>query len=92
MIFTGCKVQMNDFLKMKPGLTRGVKTVLNFADFTPEELCDTTKCNVLQQSIRVPLGIEKEFVSCFRKVPNSIIAQFNPEFCSELFEAILTEQ
>ena len=92
MIFAGYKEQMNDFLKMNPGLTRREKTVLNFADFTPEELCDITKCKILQQSIRVLLGIEKEFISCFRKIPNSVIAQFNAELCNELFEAILTEQ
>ena len=92
MIFAGYKEQLNDFLKMNPGLTRRVKTVLNFADFTPEELCDITKCKILQQSIRVLLGIEKEFISCFRKIPNSVIAQFNTELCNELFEAILTEQ
>ena len=69
-----------------------MKIVLNFADFTPEELCDITKCKILQQSIRVPLRIEKEFISCFREIPNSVIAQFNAELCNELFEAILTEQ
>ena len=86
MIFAGYKEQLNDFLKMNPGLTRRVKTVLNFADFTPEELCDITKCKILQQSIRVLLGIEKEFISCFRKIPNSVIAQFNADLCNELFE------
>ena len=92
MIFAGYKEQINDFLKMNPGLTRRVKTVLNFADFTPEELFDITKCKILQQSIRVALSIEKEFFSCFRKSPNSVIAQFNAELCNELIEAILTEQ
>ena len=77
---------------MTPGLTRRVKIVLNFADFTLEELCDITKCKILQQSTGVPLGIEKEFISCFRKIPNSVIAQFNAELYNELFEAILTEQ
>ena len=38
------------------------------------------------------LGIEKEFISCFRKIPNSLIAQFNAELCNKLFEAILTEK
>ena len=68
---------------MTPGLTRRVKIVLNFADFTPEELCDITKCKILQQSTGVPLGIEKEFISCFRKIPNSVIAQFNAELCKK---------
>ena len=40
----------------------------------------------------MPLGIEKEFVSCFRKILNSVIAQCNAELCNELFEAILTKQ
>ena len=92
MILAKYKEQMNDFLKMNPGLTRRVKTVLNFADFTPEDLCDITKCKILQQSIRVPLAIEKEFISCFRKIPNSVIEQFNAEICNELFEAIPAEQ
>ena len=69
-----------------------MKTVLNFADFTSDTFCDIIKCKILKQSIRVPLGIEKEFISCFRKIPNSVIAQFNAELCNELFEAILTEQ
>ena len=43
MVFAGCKEQMNDFLKMNPGLARRVKTVLNFADFTPEEHFVTSK-------------------------------------------------
>ena len=51
MIFAVYKEQVNDFMKMNPCLTRRVKTVLNFADFTPEELCDITKCKILQQSI-----------------------------------------
>ena len=38
------------------------------------------------------LGIEKEFISCFRKILNSVIAQFNAELCNKLFEAILTKQ
>ena len=38
------------------------------------------------------LGIEKEYISCFQKIPNSVIAQFSVELCNELFEAILTEQ
>ena len=59
IISAGYKEQMNDFLKMNPGLMRRVKTVLDFADFTSEELCDITKCKFLQQPIRVPLGIEK---------------------------------
>ena len=59
IIFAGYKEQMNDFLKMNPGLTRRAKTVSNFADFTPEELCDIKKCKILQHSIRVPFGIEK---------------------------------
>ena len=87
MIFAGYKEQMNDFLKMNPGLTRREKTVLDFVDFTPEELCDTTKCKILQQSIRVLFGIEKEFISCFRKIPNSVISQFNADLCNELFES-----
>ena len=77
---------------MNPGLTRRMKTVLNFADITPEGICDITKSKILQQSIRVPLGIEIEFISCFPKIPNSVIAQFNAELCNELFGAILTEQ
>ena len=77
---------------MTPGLTRRVKIVLNFADFTPEELCDITKCKILQQSSRVPLRIEKEFIPCFRKILTSVIAQFNAELCNELLEAILREQ
>ena len=59
MIFARYKEQMNDFLKMNPGLTRRVKTVLNFENVTPEELFDITKCKILQQFIRVPLGIAK---------------------------------
>ena len=92
MIFAGYKEQMNDFLKIDPCLKRRVETVLNFADFTPEELHDITECKILQQSIRVPLGIEKEFISCFWKIPNSVIAQFSAELCNKLLEAILTEQ
>ena len=69
-----------------------MKTVLNFADFTSDTFCDIIKCKILKQSIRVPLGIEKEFISCFWKIPNSVIAQFNAELCNELFGAILTEQ
>ena len=92
MISAGYKEQMNDFLKIDPCLKRRVKTVLNFADFTPEELHDITECKILQQSIRVPLGIEKEFISCFWKIPNSVIAQFSAELCNKLLEAILTEQ
>ena len=73
---------------MNPGLTRRMKT----ADITPKGLCDITKCKILQQFIRVPLGNKKKFISCFPKIPNSVIAQFNAELCNELFEAILTEQ
>ena len=40
----------------------------------------------------MPLGTEKEFMSCFRKIFNSVIAQCNAELCNELFEAILTKQ
>ena len=63
-----------------------------FCRFYSRDLCDITKCKILQQSIRVPFAIEKEFISCFRKIPNSVIAQFNAELYNELFEAILTEQ
>ena len=40
----------------------------------------------------MPQGIEKEFISCFRKISISVIAQTNAELCNELFGAILTEQ
>ena len=40
----------------------------------------------------MPLGIEKEFISCFLKIPNIVIAQFNAGLCNELTEAILTEK
>ena len=40
----------------------------------------------------MPLGIVKEFISCFRKILNSVIAQFSAELYNELFEPILTEQ
>ena len=43
MIFARYKEQMNDFLKMNSGLTRRVKIVLNFSDYTPEDLCDITE-------------------------------------------------
>ena len=92
MTFAGYKEQINDFLKMNPGLTRRVKTVLNFADFTPEELFDITKCKILQQSIRVALDTEKKFFSCFRKIPNSVVAQFNAELCNELIETSDTDR
>ena len=59
MIFAGYKEHMDGFLKMNPGLMRRVKTVLNFADFFSEECCDIIKCKILQQTIRMPLGIEK---------------------------------
>ena len=59
MIFARYKEQMNDFSKMNPGLTRRVKTVLNFGNVTPEGLCDITKRKILQQFIRVLLGIAK---------------------------------
>ena len=86
MIFAGYKEQMSAFLKINLCLTRRVKTVLNFANFPPEKLRDITKCKILQQSIRLPIGIEKEFISYFRKIPNSVIAGFNAEL------AIMTEQ
>ena len=31
-------------------------------------------------------------MSCFRKIPNSVIEQFNVELCNELFEVILKKQ
>ena len=34
------------------------------------------------------LGIEKEFISCFRKIPNSVIEQFSAELCNELFDYV----
>ena len=40
----------------------------------------------------MPLGIVKEFISCFRKIWNSVIAQFSAKLCNEPLEAILTEQ
>ena len=40
----------------------------------------------------MPLGIVKEFISFFRKIWNSVIAQSSAKLCNELLEAILTEQ
>ena len=40
----------------------------------------------------MPLGIVKEFISFFRKIRNSVIAQSSAKLCNELLEAILTEQ
>ena len=71
-----------DFLKMNLGLTRRVKTVLHFANFTFKEFCDITKSKILQYSIRVPLGIEKEFISCFRKIPNPVISHRSMQNCA----------
>ena len=40
----------------------------------------------------MPLGIVKEFISFFRKIWNSVIAQSSVKLCNELLVAILTEQ
>ena len=93
MIFAGYKEQMNGFFKDESRPDETCENSFEFCRFFLQRNFVTPQnVKFYNSPSDVSLGIEKEFISCFRKIPNSLIAQFNAELCNKLFEAILTEQ
>ena len=64
-IFAGYPCEMEDFLRVNPGLSRRIPNFLEFNDFTPMELGEITNRILLTYEISYPHGVLDMFVDCF---------------------------
>ena len=80
-IFAGYPCEMEDFLRVNPGLSRRVPNFLQFSDYTPMELAEITNKILLTYEISYPHGVLDMFV-----------AKWNGGLCSLLLDYIQNEQ
>ena len=80
-IFAGYPCEMEDFLRVNPGLSRRVPNFLQFSDYTPMELAEITNKILLTYEISYPYGVLDMFV-----------AKWNGGLCSLLLDYIQNEQ
>ena len=62
-IFAGYPCEMEDFLRVNPGLSRRIPNFLQFSDYTPMELAEITHKILLTYEISYPHGILDMFVA-----------------------------
>ena len=90
--FAGYPCEMEDFLRVNPGLSRRVPGFLQFNDFTPMELAEITNKILLTYEMSYPHGVLDMFVDCFTSLPKEIRAKWNGGLCSLLLDYIQNEQ
>ena len=91
-IFAGYPSEMEDFLRVNPGLSRRIPNVLQFNDYTPMELAEITNKFLLTYEMSYPHGVLGMFVNCFSSLPKEIRAKWNGSLCSLLLDYIQNEQ
>ena len=91
-IFAGYLCEMEDFLRVNPGLSRRIPNVLQFNDYTPMELAEITNKFRLTYEMSYPHGVLDMFVDCFSSLSKEIRAKWNGGLCSLLLDYIQNEQ
>ena len=91
-IFAGYPCEMEDFLKVNPGLSRRISNVLQFNDYTPMELTKITNKFLFTYEMSYPCRVLDMFVDCFSSFPKEIRAKWNGDLCSLLLDYIQNEQ
>ena len=91
-IFAGYPCEMEDFLRVNPGLSRRIPNVLQFNDYMPMELAETTNKLLLTYEMSYPHGILDMFIDCFSSLPKEIRGKWNGSLCSLLLDYIQNEQ
>ena len=80
-LFAGYPCEMEDFLRVNPGLSRRIPNFLQFNDYTPMELAEIANKILLTYEISYPHGVLDMFV-----------AKWNGGLCSLLLDYIQNEQ
>ena len=91
-IFAVYPCEMEDFLRVSPGLSRRIPNVLQFNDYTPMELAEITNKLLLNYEMSYPHGVLDTFVDCLSSLPKEIRAKWNGDPCSLLLDYIQNEQ
>ena len=91
-IFAEYPCEMEDFLRVNPGLSRRIPNVLQFNDYMPMELAETTNKLLLTYEMSYPHGILDMFIDCFSSLPKEIRGKWNGSLCSLLLDYIQNEQ
>ena len=91
-IFAGYPCEMEDFLRVNPGLSRRIPNFLQFNDYTPIELAEITSKILLTYEMSYPHGVLDMFVDCFASLPKEIRAKWNGGLCGLLLDYIQNEQ
>ena len=71
-IFAGYPCEMEDFLRVNPGLLRWIPNVLQFNGYTTMELAEITNKLLLTYEMSYPYGVLDMFVDRFSSLPNEI--------------------
>ena len=85
-IFAGYPCEMEDSLRVNPGLSRRIPNVLQFNDYTTMELAEITNKLLLTYEMSYPHGVLDMFVDSFSSLPKEIRAKWNGELCSLLLD------
>ena len=91
-IFAGYPCEMEDFLRVNPGLSRRIPNFLQFNDYMPMELAEITNKILLTYEMSYPHGVLDMFVDCFASLPKEIRAKWNGGLCSLLLDYIQNER
>ena len=91
-IFAGYPCEMEDFLRVNPGLSRRIPNFLQFNDYTPMELAEITNKILLTYEMNYPLGVLDIFVDYFASLPKEIRVKWNGGLCSLLLDYMQNEQ
>ena len=91
-IFAGYPCEMEDFLRVNPGLSRRISNVLQFNDYTPMELTEITNKFLFTYEMSYPRRVLDMFVDCFSSFPKEIRAKRNGDLCSLLLDYTQNEQ
>ena len=91
-ISAGYPCEIEDFLRVDPGLSRRIPNFLQFNDYTPMELAEITNKILLTYEMSYPNGVLDMFVDCFASLPKEIRAKRNGGLCSLLLDYIQNEQ
>ena len=74
-IFAGYPCEMEDFLRVNPGLSRRISNVLQFNDYMPMELTEITNKFLFTYEMSYPCRVLHMFVDCFSSFPKEIRAK-----------------
>ena len=91
-IFAGYRCEMEDLLRVNPGLSRQISNFLRFNDYTPMEFAEINNKILFTYEMSYSHGVSDMFVDCFALLPKEIRVKLNCGLCSFLLNYIQNEQ